>query len=294
MKLRALAMAGLLLAGLSVGMPRPAEAAVWVTGRVVEVLDGAHVVAWVNGERRVVRLAGVDIDPLSEDERLRARDYLASEVLGRDVRFDIESWELEPGGYLPAYVYLNDDFINVTLVNAGFVRVGFFGPFWGYRDRFWAAERYAYDRHLAAWDHHREWRAHEAAAIRHDIRRDQAIRHDIRHREAVAAHRDFRGGGGGPVVRHDQRVIRNDQRVIRNDQRVIRHDQQREFHQQHINNNPGHQGGGGGWNGNRGNWNGNRGNNDNRGNGGGNNGNHGGGEHHGGGGGGHHGGGHHH
>lgn len=130
------------------GAPQPVQAAVLVTGRVVAVEDGAHLVVVQNGVRHRVHLIGVA--PVGG----AARAYMVGQLLNRDVRLELDSWTPDADGAWLAYVTPVAQpglVINIEVVERGYARVWDRGPRWHRRPAFFAAQERARARHAEIW-----------------------------------------------------------------------------------------------------------------------------------------------
>ena len=96
--------------------------------RVVRVVDGDTIVAWVDREREYVRYIGVDTpETVKPDTPVQCYGPQASAanhrlVEGRTVRLVVDREGRDDYGRLLAYVYAGSRFVNAELVRGGFAR----------------------------------------------------------------------------------------------------------------------------------------------------------------------------
>lgn len=104
---------------------------------VSRVIDGDTFVL-NNGER--VRLIGIDTPEIGEICYQEATERLEDLVLGEEVILEKDVSEIDDYGRLLSYVYVNNEFVNLKLVEDGFARAYPYGPDLKFKVQFAEAE----------------------------------------------------------------------------------------------------------------------------------------------------------
>ncbi len=142
-----------------VPIPPPAArtAAGETTARVARVVDG-DTIKLSGGER--VRYIGIDTPELHARRGGDAEPYAAAAtranatlVRGKTVRLVFDRERRDRYGRLLAYVYVNQTFVNLTLVEQGMAVAKAFPPNTAHRAEFEAAEARARAAGLGRWEH---------------------------------------------------------------------------------------------------------------------------------------------
>jgi micrococcal nuclease len=92
----------------------------WGSGKVIRVIDGDSIV--LDNDRRV-RLLGINSPERREPYHHKARRFLESRLLNREVRLEFDEQEKDGYDRLLAYVYRGRSFINEELVREGLAHV---------------------------------------------------------------------------------------------------------------------------------------------------------------------------
>ncbi|UWG96088.1 thermonuclease family protein [Dehalobacter sp. DCM] len=118
--------------------------------RVVRVVDGDTIILDINGKNERVRLIGIDtpesVHP-DQDKNVPygkiAADYTKSLLAGRSVQIERDVEERDRYGRLLAYVYLDGEMVNKTLLAEGHASVDTYPPNVKYVDEFIALQKQA-------------------------------------------------------------------------------------------------------------------------------------------------------
>ncbi|MFQ5613409.1 MAG: thermonuclease family protein [Anaerolineae bacterium] len=117
-----------------------------VLGLVVDVLDNESIVVVLAGDNArqtyAVRLLGIEPLPNTPDEPwgVVAYETQRQQLIGHGVRLERDETDRDPDGKLPRYIFLGDDFINLTLVEQGLARANVTRPDNRFAAQFEAAE----------------------------------------------------------------------------------------------------------------------------------------------------------
>ncbi len=119
---------------------------------MVKVYDGDTVTVKLGRKRERVRLIGIDCPELKQAPwGRRARDFLRSRVLGRTVRLELDVDPRDRYGRLLAYLWLNGELLNETLVREGLCLIYTVPPNVKYVERLRAAQRWAREHKKGFW-----------------------------------------------------------------------------------------------------------------------------------------------
>lgn len=150
-----------MVAALLLQLSSPAAASDAQRARVFTIVDGDTIRVYVGGQRRTVRLIGVDTpelrdrdDPAAPPQRFarEAADFTRKTLYGKQVRLEYEDRDrIDRYGRVLAYVFLDDGtFFNRELVRSGYGRAYTRFPF-RYRKQFRADEAAARRSGLGLW-----------------------------------------------------------------------------------------------------------------------------------------------
>jgi len=119
-------------------------------GRVIEVIDG-DTIKLENGEK--VRYIGVNTPEIKEEECFASEAKRKNEelVLGKIVKFKKDVSEKDSYGRLLRYVYQDDLFVNLFLVEEGFAVSSSWPPDLKYADLLNHAEQKAKEESKGLW-----------------------------------------------------------------------------------------------------------------------------------------------
>ncbi len=115
-------------------------------GKVVRVIDGD---TFQLEDGRTVRLLGIDAPEKNEYYYIEARERLAELIEGKKVCLEKYGKNKDRYGRLLRYIFLNDQFINLKLVEEGYARVD--GP-GKYMEKLAKAENMARNRKIGIWN----------------------------------------------------------------------------------------------------------------------------------------------
>jgi micrococcal nuclease len=124
---------------------------------VARVIDGDTIEVDLDGEILDVRLIGIDTpETVHPSEPVgcygpAASAFTTSRLEGQDVRLEFDIEPLDQYGRTLAYIWLDDELFNETLVARGFALVDTFPPNVKYVDRFLAAQRAARSHERGLW-----------------------------------------------------------------------------------------------------------------------------------------------
>ncbi len=128
-----------------------------LTVNVVKVVDGDTIKVTIDGKEENVRLIGVDTPETVHPSKPvqpydpEASAYTKSRLEGQTVRLEFDVQERDQYGRLLAYVWLNDEMINKTLVAEGYAMVATFPPNIRYVDDFTKLQTQARDAKKGLW-----------------------------------------------------------------------------------------------------------------------------------------------
>ncbi|OAQ21021.1 thermonuclease family protein [Thermosulfurimonas dismutans] len=119
---------------------------------MVKVYDGDTVTVLLGGRRERVRLIGIDCPELRQRPwGKRARDFLRRLVLHRTVRLELDVDPWDRYGRLLAYVWLDGELVNETLVREGLCLIYTVPPNVKHAERFREAQRWAREHGRGFW-----------------------------------------------------------------------------------------------------------------------------------------------
>lgn len=129
-----------------------------ITAKVSSVTDGDTFRVIINNKEDKVRLIGVDTpESVHPDESKNtefgktASNYTKSQLENKDVILELDIQERDKYGRLLAYVYLNDEMFNETLLIEGYARVSTYPPNVKYVDNFTKLEKQARESNKGLW-----------------------------------------------------------------------------------------------------------------------------------------------
>lgn len=151
------ALAAVVLAGCAETAEGPAPSAGAGSVPVTRVVDGDTIEVQLGGREVDIRLIGIDTpesvapgQPIECYGR-RASAYTESRLEGEIVRLEFDVERLDRYGRTLAYVWVDDELFNETLVAEGYAVVTTFPPNVMYVDRFLAAQRAAREAGRGLW-----------------------------------------------------------------------------------------------------------------------------------------------
>ncbi|WP_052380635.1 thermonuclease family protein [Paenibacillus camerounensis] len=122
---------------------------------VTSVIDGDTFRIRTNeGDTEKVRLLLIDTPEIGEQPEpyaLEARNYAKELLEGQTVHLEFDESERDQYGRLLAYVYVNDQMVNLLLLEKGLARVAVFPPDTRYVDAFREIETKARESSLRIW-----------------------------------------------------------------------------------------------------------------------------------------------
>ena len=119
---------------------------------MVKVYDGDTVTVKLGRKRERVRLIGIDCPELKQAPwGRRARDFLARRVLHRWVRLEFDVQSRDRYGRLLAYLWLDGELVNETLVREGLCLIYTVPPNVRHVERLRAAQRWAREHGKGFW-----------------------------------------------------------------------------------------------------------------------------------------------
>lgn len=125
--------------------------------KVVKVIDGDTFVINFNGQEENVRLIGVDtpetVHPTKDEEPYgkEASDFTKLQIEGKEVTLEFDVQERDTYGRLLAYVYVNGEMLNKTLLKKGYAIVSTFPPNVKYVDDFTQLQQQAIENKIGLW-----------------------------------------------------------------------------------------------------------------------------------------------
>lgn len=128
-----------------------------VLGLVSAVLEGDTIAVVLTGDRLnrtyTVRLLGIDapVDSPSQPWGIVARERITQWLTGRVVRLERDQTDLDAEGALPRYVFLDNEFINLTMVEQGLARADVNAPDTRFAEQLAAAEDAARAARRGLW-----------------------------------------------------------------------------------------------------------------------------------------------
>jgi len=151
------ALTAVVLAGCSETAEGPASSPGAGSVRVTRVVDGDTIEVQLGGREVDIRLIGIDTpESVAPDQPIecygrRASAYTESRLEGEIVRLEFDVERLDRYGRTLAYVWVDDELFNETLVAEGYAVVTTFPPNVTYVDRFLAAQRAAREAGRGLW-----------------------------------------------------------------------------------------------------------------------------------------------
>ena len=126
--------------------------------KVVRVVDGDTIVINFNGTDEKVRFIGVDTpesvhsnSDKNTEEGTIASDFTKELLSDKSVSLEFDVSERDRYGRLLAYVYLDGEMINKTLLNEGYAKVATYPPNVAYVDEFTELQRIARENKVGFW-----------------------------------------------------------------------------------------------------------------------------------------------
>ena len=124
---------------------------------VTRVIDGDTIIVLIDGEEKTVRYIGIDtpetvrqlkpVECFGQEASVRNKEL----VLGKMIRLIKDVSETDQYGRLLRYVYLDDEFINLSLVQGGFANAYSYPPDVKYTKLFKQAEQEARATKTGLW-----------------------------------------------------------------------------------------------------------------------------------------------
>ncbi len=124
---------------------------------VTRVVDGDTIVVNLHGEDAKVRLIGIDTPEIHHPKRpvqcfgYEAKDFLEKLIDQKEVRLEKDVNDKDVYGRYLRYVWLDDNFINETLVKEGYAFAKSYPPDIKYQEKFKEAEQYARTNQEGLW-----------------------------------------------------------------------------------------------------------------------------------------------
>ncbi len=112
------------------------------------VVDGD---TFVLNNREVVRLLGIDAPEMGDINYDKAAYELQGLLRGKSLRFESDVTDRDIYGRLLRYVYAEDVFVNLKLVQDGWARAAFYPPDIRYMELFKQAQKEAQDENKGIW-----------------------------------------------------------------------------------------------------------------------------------------------
>lgn len=126
--------------------------------KVVRVVDGDTIILDIDGVDERVRLIGIDTPESVHPDPARnapfgkiASAYTKSMLDEKDVMIELDVEERDQYGRLLAYVYINGDMLNKTLLEGGYAKVTTYPPNVKYVDQFITLQKKARDEGKGLW-----------------------------------------------------------------------------------------------------------------------------------------------
>jgi endonuclease YncB( thermonuclease family) len=127
--------------------------------KVVRVVDGDTVILDIDGVDERVRLIGIDTPEAVHPDPARnvlfgkiASAYTKSMLDGKDVMIELDIEERDQYGRLLAYVYINGDMFNKSLLEGGYAKVTTYPPNVKYVDQFIVLQKKAREAGKGLWE----------------------------------------------------------------------------------------------------------------------------------------------
>ena len=115
---------------------------------VTEVLDG-DTIELASGKR--VRLIGIDAPEKGKPMYKESREFLKNLLENKDVVFERDSVNADKYGRLLRYVYADEVFVNLEMVESGYASFYSYGSNQKFSKEFVAAEKIAKQNNLGIW-----------------------------------------------------------------------------------------------------------------------------------------------
>lgn len=116
--------------------------------RVTYIDDGDTI--YLN-DGRDIRYIGIDTPEIGEPYYTEATNRNKELVFGKEVLIEYDQQKIDPYGRLLAYVFVNDDLVNLKLVEEGYARAKIFFPDKKYSQLLQEAEKKAQARKIGIW-----------------------------------------------------------------------------------------------------------------------------------------------
>lgn len=130
---------------------------------VLRIVDGDTIVINYNGNKEKVRLIGVDTPESVHPDKNKNNEYgkLASEytkkkLTGKYVGLELDVQERDKYGRILAYVYLDGEMYNKTLLKEGYAKVATYPPNVKYVEEFKKLEKVARENSKGLWGYEEE------------------------------------------------------------------------------------------------------------------------------------------
>jgi endonuclease YncB( thermonuclease family) len=127
------------------------------TYEVTRVVDGDTIEIDYNGEKRKVRLIGINtpesVKPNSpiEEYGKEASDFTKEKLTDKMISLEFDIQKEDKYGRMLAYVYLDDKMFNMTLLEEGYAQVATYPPNIKYVDKFIILEKAAREAEKGLW-----------------------------------------------------------------------------------------------------------------------------------------------
>jgi micrococcal nuclease len=124
---------------------------------VIKVIDGDTIEVLIDGEKKTVRYIGMNTPETVHPSKpvecfgVEASNKNKELVTGKKVRLVKDISETDKYGRLLRYVYVDDNFINLTLVQEGYAYALSYPPDLAFSDEFKKAEQTARENKLGLW-----------------------------------------------------------------------------------------------------------------------------------------------
>lgn len=124
---------------------------------VVRVVDGDTIEVLIDGEKKTIRYIGIDTpETVHPSKPVECFGFEASNknkklVVGKKVRLTKDVSETDKYGRLLRYVYVDDTFVNLTLVQEGYANALSYPPDMAFNEEFRKAEQEAREDKRGLW-----------------------------------------------------------------------------------------------------------------------------------------------
>lgn len=126
--------------------------------KVIRVVDGDTIIVKFNEKEERVRLIGIDtpesVHPDAEknvEEGKVASEYTKSKLEGKEVALEFDAQERDHYGRLLAYVWINGEMFNKTLLQEGYAQIATYPPNVKYVEEFTQIQKQARENNKGLW-----------------------------------------------------------------------------------------------------------------------------------------------